>query len=154
MARSWMLIVGALSMALAACAPLATPISLAPTIHGPEIRALEVSGNMTFAPGRITFTVGQRVKITFINEGTVSHEIRFAGLEAKDVEIHWFGAGRIPQEKIEEFNQLADQGIVAAFAAPGRSVVVEFTPTATGSFEYFCTIPGHAEHGVGELIVR
>jgi len=37
----------------------------------------------------------------------------------------------------------------------GDSVIIEFTPERSGSFEYYCAIPGHKEQGmVGELIVN
>ena len=37
----------------------------------------------------------------------------------------------------------------------GSSVTVEFTPTKSGTFEFYCSIPGHREQGmVGSLVVR
>lgn len=36
----------------------------------------------------------------------------------------------------------------------GQSTVVEFTPTKSGTFEYYCAIPGHRENGqFGSVIV-
>ena len=37
----------------------------------------------------------------------------------------------------------------------GSSATVEFTPEETGTFEFYCSIPGHKERGMmGELIVN
>jgi len=37
----------------------------------------------------------------------------------------------------------------------GSTVTVEFTPTETGTFEYYCAVPGHKEGGMsGSLIVE
>lgn len=37
----------------------------------------------------------------------------------------------------------------------GSSVTVEFTPDEIGTFEFYCSIPGHKERGMmGELIVN
>ena len=38
--------------------------------------------------------------------------------------------------------------IEPAEAKPGQTVTLEFTPTAKGTFEYVCTIPGHKEAGM------
>lgn len=152
MARIFVIALGLLLILTAACTPRSEPIS--PTVQGPEIRASDSGGQMAFTPSHLTFTVGQRVRITFINEGTVPHEIRFLTLTAENVELDWFGSGRVPQEKIDEFNALAAQGQVVAYATPGHSMEVEFTPTSAGTFDYRCLIAGHVEMGSGELVVR
>ena len=33
-------------------------------------------------------------------------------------------------------------------AKPGQTVTLDFTPTAKGTYEYVCTIPGHKEAGM------
>jgi uncharacterized cupredoxin-like copper-binding protein len=41
-----------------------------------------------------------------------------------------------------------------AIAKPGQTTTLEFTPTAPGTYEYICTIPGHKEAGMkGTLTV-
>jgi uncharacterized cupredoxin-like copper-binding protein len=38
--------------------------------------------------------------------------------------------------------------------ANGQTNQLEFTPTAAGTYEFWCTVPGHKEAGmIGKLIV-
>jgi len=44
---------------------------------------------------------------------------------------------------------------VNEFLPNGKTTRVEFTPTESGTYRYYCAIPGHAEAGqVGTLIVQ
>ena len=69
--------------------------------------------------------VGQTVNVTYINEGTLEHNFIIEGV--------------VPEKKIQ----------------PGQSAAFSFTPTAAGTLEYHCTVPGHLEAGMtGKVIVE
>jgi len=76
-------------------------------------------------PTTITVKANQPVVITIQNTGTLKHNFT----------LQDFGV-----------NQDVD---------PGKTETVTFTPNKTGSFQFFCNIPGHKEAGmVGTLTVN
>lgn len=82
-------------------------------------------GSFKFTPNEITVKKGQPVKIV---------------LESKDL-MHDF--------VIDELNVKSTQ------AKAGESVEVTFTPTQTGSFEFYCSVGNHRAMGMkGTLIVE
>jgi len=116
-----------------------------------------------FSPKSVTLQAGVPVELTLTNKGTVEHE---------------FLLYAVPKGKVDDMDAFAlsttyfkDTGeIVAEFpgvgmaAAPvlfetevlkGKSVVLKFTPTKKGTFEYGCMIEDHYEAGQkGVLVVR
>jgi len=116
-----------------------------------------------FSPNKLTLQAGVPVELTLTNKGTVEHE---------------FLLYAVPKGKVDDMDAFAlsttyfkDTGeIVAEFpgvgmaAAPvlfetevlkGKSVVLKFTPTKKGTFEYGCHIEGHYEGGMkGTLTVK
>ena len=102
-----------------------------------------------FEPSILEFAVGQRVKLTLVNDGFVEHDVEIAGVPAEDIEI--LGSAE-NHERLGGGHHL--EGVVAAHAEPGTTTTVLFTPTQTGEYEFECTIPGHREAGmVGMVIV-
>ncbi len=117
---------------------------------------ITVKGNeFKFDPSNITLKVGQRVRLTFVNTGTVDHELEVDGMKSDNVQLDLTKAGNIPQEEGEEAKSDASNGEVHAYAAANGTAVVEFTPTQTGTFSFSCNLPGHKEAGmVGQFVVQ
>ena len=87
--------------------------------------------DMRYAPDTITLQAGQKVYLTFRNEGKVLHEIIFVGFKDER------GDG------------------VGTKAMPGETNGANFTAPPAGAYVFLCTVPGHQEAGmVGKLIVR
>jgi nitrite reductase (NO-forming) len=84
-----------------------------------------VATDLKFTPPTIQAKVGQPVKVVLENKGAIEHDIAFPTLKADKA--------------------AADLKVVAK---AGQTVTLEFTPTAAGSFEYICTVPGHKEAGM------
>jgi uncharacterized cupredoxin-like copper-binding protein len=84
-----------------------------------------VATDLKFTPPTIQAKVGQPIKIVLENKGAIEHDIAFPTLKADQP-----GAS------------------LKALAKPGQTATLEFTPTAKGSYEYICTIPGHKEAGM------
>lgn len=105
-------------------------------------------------PATLTVPVGQPVRLTFINKGTIEHDWEAEGFKATNVRVISTSPG-LPARLSEEMRQKAAQGIVHPMAGAGQQVVLEFTATAAGTFQAACQIPGHKEAGMrGTLVVR
>lgn len=83
------------------------------------------SNGLNFTPNTITVRQGDKVKLTYKNN-MGRHD--------------W---------NLDEFN--ADTGMINA----GQSKTIEFTASKKGTFEYYCSVPGHREAGMkGTFIVQ
>jgi plastocyanin len=100
----------------------------APAVAAPAAQAAEVqvvATDLKFNPATIQAKVGQPIKIVLQNKGANEHDIHFPALKADK-----------PAASLQ------------AHARTGQTATLEFTPTAKGSYEYICTIPGHKEAGM------
>jgi len=82
-----------------------------------------VATDLKFAPTTLQAKVGQPIKVLLENKGVIEHDIAFPSMKA-------------------------DKAGLKAVAKAGQTATLEFTPTAKGSYEYICTIPGHKEAGM------
>jgi plastocyanin len=115
-----------------AAAPMTAPSVAAPVAvqaQAPVSQAASeikvTATDLKFTPATIQAKVGQPVKIVLENKGAMEHDISFPTVKADKP-----GAS------------------LKVVAKPGQTATLEFTPTAAGSFEYFCSIPGHRESGM------
>ena len=118
-----------ISSLLAACAgpSAAAPATVKPasSTQTVEVRATDM---LKFEPATITVKRGTPVRLTLTSTGALEHDWVVDNLDGKKVQVH---------------------------AGPKASATVEFTPTAAGSYEFYCSIPGHREAGMkGTLIVQ
>ena len=84
-----------------------------------------VATDLKFTPATIQAKVGQPLKVVFENKGVIEHDITFPTLKAKE-----------PASALK------------SVAKPGQTTTLTVTPTAAGTYEYICTIPGHKEAGM------
>jgi uncharacterized cupredoxin-like copper-binding protein len=90
-----------------------------------EVKATDA---LKFEPATITVKSGTPVRLTLVNTGALEHDWVVDSLEGKRVEVD---------------------------AQPKTSASVEFTATAPGTYEFYCSIPGHREAGMkGSLVVQ
>jgi nitrite reductase (NO-forming) len=69
---------------------------------------------------------GDRIRVTLVNEDGMPHDFALPDLNAQ----------------------------TALITAKGQTTDVDFIPSDTGEFTYFCTVPGHRQAGMeGKLIV-
>ncbi len=103
----------------------------------------------TYEPATLEVPVGQRVRLTYVNDGLAEHDLEIPGLPASNVEREGIVAHDVSLEGGHH-----DDDVVAAHAMPGTTAVVLFTPTQSGEYDFYCTLPGHREAGmVGRIIV-
>lgn len=85
-----------------------------------EVKEITVVGTeFAFSPSLITVQAGEKVKLIFKNEGRASHNLVIEGLEVSTKTI-----------------------------GGGQTDTVEFTAPASGTFTFFCSIPGHRSSGM------
>lgn len=97
------------------------------TVTNETAKEIAIEGNeFAFTPSVITVNKGQQVKITFKNTGKYPHNLTVSDLNLQTKTIQ-----------------------------PGESDSISFAPDKTGSFEFTCTVPGHADRGMkGTLTVQ
>lgn len=79
-----------------------------------------------FAPNTLTVAAGDTVKVTFTNNGTYPHNFTIDALNVKGKTI-----------------------------SPGQSDTVTFAATKAGTYQYYCSVPGHKDKGmIGTLTVQ
>ena len=112
------------------------------------LKAVE-GGHWGFDPDVIEVRLGQRVRLTLLNDGNAEHDVEIAGLLADHIQFEGGGAGHEAPGGGHH-----DAELVAAHAMPGTTASVMFTPLEAGEFEFVCTLPGHKEAGMaGKIIV-
>ncbi len=105
--------------------------------------------NWGYEPATLEVPAGQRIRLTFVNDGRAEHDVEIPGLSVSNVERE----GGVAHDASLGGGQ-HESDVVAAHAMPGTTSVVLFTPTQPGEYDFNCTIPGHKEAGmVGKIIV-
>lgn len=110
-----------------------------------EVTQIElVTPGLEFSQKEITLNKNQAYKITLNNTDAVEHDIVIKGITAKGVKTgtkaHGHGGSKDP---------------VFAHAEAGKTDWVSFTPTREGSYDFYCTVPGHKDAGMtGKIIVK
>jgi uncharacterized cupredoxin-like copper-binding protein len=102
----------------------------------------------TFSPANLEVTAGQPVKLTLRNTGTLEHDFSVAELPMEgEAEV----SGGMDHDMDDA---TAEPELHVATAAKG-SATLEFTPTKPGTYEFWCTVPGHKAAGMtGTLVVK
>lgn len=107
----------------------AKPTETLPTTQSPAAGATEIAVNGTefsFSPTSISVKAGEQVKITFKNNGRAPHNLT-----------------------------LEELGIATKTIGGGQTDVIEFTAPSSGTYTFFCSIPGHRASGMeGSLKVE
>lgn len=96
-------------------------------VSSDKVKEIIISGTeFSFSPSSITVNKGDKVKLTFKNVGDVIHDFT-----------------------IDEL------GVKTRILESGESQTIEFTADKSGTFNFYCSVPGHKEAGMeGELGVE
>ncbi|MDZ7587208.1 MAG: cupredoxin domain-containing protein [Patescibacteria group bacterium] len=115
-------------------APAPTPAptvttEISPTTQAPTAGETEINvvgTEFSFNPASISVKTGERVKITFQNSGRAPHNLIIEGLD-----------------------------IATKTIGGGQTDVIEFIAPASGTYNFFCSIPGHRVSGMeGSLTIE
>ena len=110
--------------------------------------------DLAFSTDRLEVTAGQPVKITLNNEGALEHDFSIMVMPHNG-EIH-AESGEMAEDMMgHDMSNMEVMPELHMAAAAGGSSTIEFTPSTTGEYEFYCTVAGHKEAGmVGLLIVK
>lgn len=129
----------AVAVALAAC-------SGAVSSDGGQSLTIEAQ-DLAFSPANLEVTAGDPVKLTLQNNGMLEHDFSVMEFpmegeaEAAGGMDHDMGSGPMDPE-------------LHVAAGAGQSATLDFTPSKPGTYEFWCTVPGHKEAGMtGTLVV-
>lgn len=119
---------------------------------GAEGRVIEVvAKEFAFAPASISAKVGEPVTVLLENEGSLEHDWSIVEIESDHVSSETTGAS----EAHLHGAMGEDAAALHVAAMPKQMGQINFTPTKSGRYRYYCSVPGHAEAGmVGELVVQ
>jgi len=106
--------------------------------------------SLEFSPPNISVQNGKRVKIRFVNEGTLPHNIVLPR-SADDIDAlatDAYEAGETGYVPLESKDKLI---AYSTLASPGQTVEVTFVVPPPGEYTYVCLFPGHANSMFGTL---
>lgn len=107
-----------------------------------------VAEDTKFSPMSITIRSGEEVTLKLNNKDAVEHDFQVDGL---DVDVTSGGSDR-PEHGGDGHGSA---GMLAMHTAAHESTSITFTANDPGTYEFYCTIPGHKDSGMtGTLIVE
>jgi plastocyanin len=112
---------------------------------------IRASGSaLEFVPSRIALKNGLRVRLRFINEGTLPHNIVIPKSEddISDLAAEAMGADQTGYVPVE---MKARMIAFSALAKPTETVDITFTVPPPGEYWYVCLYPGHHANMLGTL---
>ena len=138
----------------------ASPVEI--TIEGQDI---------LYSPDTLEAVAGRPVILTFKNAGALEHDINFDDLPIAEGQVVLTGtdsqsqAGEEMAKEGSEHEEGSDHeeghehdiphdATLHVHTLSDQQLTVTFTPTESGTYEFYCTISGHREAGmVGTLVV-
>lgn len=107
-------------------------------------RAIQVdmSDAMRFSPSGISVKAGETIKFVLNNSGKVKHE--FVLGTDKDLKDHYQQMMKFPEMEHDDPNMVSVE--------PGKSGVVIWKFTTSGTVDFACLLPGHYDAGMRGLI--
>ena len=131
----------------------AKPATPAPTAKAPvdtTIDVMAMGSTLEFQAPEITVKAGKRVRLRFMNHGTLPHNLVIAKSE-DDVDAliaasaNAYKTGYVPVE-------MKDKMIGwTTLASPGQTVEFDFVAPPPGKYTYICLISGHYNSMFGTL---
>lgn len=136
---------------LVACALFCVPALVEAQAAVDTTVIIKATGStLEFAPPRISVKTGKRVRIRFVNEGTLPHNVVLPRSE-DDID----GLVQAAYAAAEsDFVPLGEKKKLLAYttlASPGQTVEVTLTVPPPGEYTYICLFPGHATSMFGTL---
>ncbi len=91
-----------------------------------EVKEFIVEGSeFKFSPAAITVSKGDSVKVTFKNVGSTGHNF-----------------------------VVGDLGVSTSVISPGTTETVDFIASRSGTFAFYCSVPGHRAAGMeGQVVI-
>lgn len=108
------------------------------------------SSTLEFNPARVSAKAGTRVRIRFVNDGTLPHNLVLPKQD-DDIDALALAAYQAGETGYVPMNMKDRLLSWTALASPGESVEATFVVPAAGEYTYVCLFPGHANSMLGTL---
>lgn len=95
--------------------------------------------DFSYKPNQFTVKKNTEIKVVFQNDGNVEHDIEVVS-HGKIVTVS--------ESTTEHQHGAKTEGVVHLHAKPGESVQTVWKALEEGTYEFYCTIPGHKESGM------
>ena len=100
--------------------------------------------NMTFNPSSFEATAGAPVVLTLVNEDALEHDFSILEIPVESVSE----PDPVSAEHQMEMGEAAAEPVLHVAVEPKETNQLTFTPTKPGTYEFYCTVPGHKEAGM------
>jgi uncharacterized cupredoxin-like copper-binding protein len=128
------------AVALAAC-------SGGVSTNGGQTLTVEAQ-DLAFSPTTLEVTAGDPVKLTLQNNGALEHDFSI-------LEFPMEGAAEETGGMDHDMGEGSEAPELHVAAGAGQSATLDFTPSKPGTYQFWCTVPGHKEAGMtGTLVVN
>ncbi len=123
----------------------------APVVAADTTLVLRASGStLEFVPARLSARSGTRVRMHFINDGTLPHNVVVAKDE-DDLDALATAAYSASASGFVPLGDTAKLLVYSKLVSPGETVELSFVMPAPGEYRYVCLFPGHANSMLGTL---
>ncbi len=112
---------------------------------------IRASGStLEFVPVRVSAKAGTRLRLRFVNDGTLPHNVVVPRTEddLDALALAAYEAGETGYVPMGQKDKLLGW---TALASPGETVETTFTMPAAGEYTYVCLFPGHSNSMLGTL---
>ena len=103
---------------------------------------------LEFTPTRVSAKAGTRVRLRFVNEGTLPHNVVVPKSD-DDIDALVLAAYKAGETGYVPMELKAKLVGWTSLASPGESVEVTFTVPPAGEYTYVCLFPGHSNSMLG-----
>jgi uncharacterized cupredoxin-like copper-binding protein len=104
--------------------------------------------DLAFSPTALEVTAGDPVNLTLQNNGALEHDFSI-------MEFPMEGEAEETGGMDHDMGEGSEEPELHIAAGAGQSAMLDFTPSKPGTYEFWCTVPGHKEAGMtGTLVVN
>ena len=149
--KIWVVLAGA-ALLVAGAGPGEGSAVPATSLQGPDttITIRAVGSTLEFSPTRVSAKAGTRLRLRFVNDGTLPHNLV---VPRKDDDIDAIALAAYSASETGYVPTALKAKLVGwtALASPGESVEVSFVVPEAGEYTYVCLFPGHSNSMLGTL---
>lgn len=131
---------GLAALALAGCGGDGTPEATTD---------LSVTGtdDLAFEPDEFAVPAGEEVTVTFTSEPAVEHDLVIEGV-GMAATVGEEGHGDRDEHAMDDAHAMEDDDLHVAHADAGETVTATLTVDEPGTYQLYCSVPGHREAGM------
>lgn len=120
----------------------------------PPLALTLIATDIAYDTNRFETVAGQPIRLTIRNEGALEHDFSIMEMPHSG-EVMAIGM-QMGEEGMGEhdMSNMAEMPDIHVSAPQNMANTIEFTPSAPGNYEFYCTVSGHKEAGmIGTLVV-